>query len=92
MNTNTFFQYPYSAIINEYHEHEICIPIRFLITPIRLKPTSDQAPVAVGSSVQLPLDPLKAGHVCYRHSGILELSHAYGAVGPQSPRIYIRSS
>ena len=38
-NTNTYFEYPYSAIRNEYHCPEIRIPIRFLITPIRLKPS-----------------------------------------------------
>ena len=38
-NTNIFFEYPYSAIRNKYHCPEIRIPICFLITPIRLKPS-----------------------------------------------------
>ena len=37
-NMNTYFEYPYLAIINEYHWPEIRTPICFLITPIRLKP------------------------------------------------------
>ena len=35
---NTYFEYPYSAIRNEYHWPEICIPNHFLRTPICLKP------------------------------------------------------
>ena len=46
-NTNTYFEYPYSDIRNEYHWPEIRIPIHFLITPIRLKPNYLKAGVVI---------------------------------------------
>ena len=40
-NMNTYFKYPYSAIRNKYDWPQICITIRFLINPIRLKPSAE---------------------------------------------------
>ena len=51
-NTNTYFEYPYSAIRNEYHWSGISIPIRFLITPIRLKPNHSALTLTAVAKIQ----------------------------------------